>query len=373
MLYVDIPTLPEMRALITTRADACVSIFVSTTPRSQHVTASRISFGNLTKEALSQLEDAGFDKRRRTLIEEELIALADDDGFWEFQANSLAVLATPDSVRTFRLATQIKDTVEVSDRFHVKPLLRSIAFPQHAFVIALSEGAVRLVEIFADLPPAQVRIPDLPKSAADSANRASLNNLGQNTRLANAEGQKVLLRQYARKVDAALRGVLSGRETPLILAATDPLNSIFRAVNTYPAIAAKGIMTSPDRVSDSELADAARTVLDQQYIDEIDQAKQLFQTRLGQKRATTDIDAVARAATAGAIEFLFVDIDKIMPGAVGDSDGAISLAEAPSALSYDVIDEIAGRAILTGAKFVGVRHADVPNGAPIAATLRYPA
>ena len=46
------------------------------------------------------------------------------------QAHSLAVLATPDSVRTFRLATAITDMVEVSDRFHLKPLLRAIAFPQ---------------------------------------------------------------------------------------------------------------------------------------------------------------------------------------------------------------------------------------------------
>ena len=32
MLHVDIPTLPEIRALIAARADACVSIYVPTTP-----------------------------------------------------------------------------------------------------------------------------------------------------------------------------------------------------------------------------------------------------------------------------------------------------------------------------------------------------
>jgi hypothetical protein len=43
------------------------------------------------------------------------------------------VLATPDSVRTFRLATAVTDTAEVSDRFHLKPLLRAVTFPQSAF------------------------------------------------------------------------------------------------------------------------------------------------------------------------------------------------------------------------------------------------
>ncbi len=372
MLYVDIPTLPEIRALIAARADACVSIYVSTTPQTQHVKESRIAFGNLTKAALAQLDTHGFDKRRRALLEAELGALGDDDAFWRLQAHSLAVLATPDNVRTFRLATAITDTVEVSDRFHLKPLLRAIAFPQHAFVLALSENTVRLVEIFADLPPSPVRVPDLPKSAADAVGRASLNNLTQNTRIANAEGQKVLLRQYARQVDARVRPVLAGRETPLILIATEPLGPIFRAVNTYPALLAEGVSASPDRMSESELAGAVRPVLDDYYASQVDAATALFHERIGQHRATTDLRAVARAATFGAVELLLVDIDEVLPGTVDDTDGSVVLAEAAGAGSYGVIDEIVGRTILAGAKVLAVRREDMPDGAALAAILRYP-
>jgi len=371
MLYVDIPTLPEIRALHGVRADACVSIYLSTTPQTQDVKASRIAFGNLTRTALNQLEAAGFDKRRRALLEVELAALGDDDAFWRLQAYSLAVLATPDRVRTFRLATAVAESAEVSDRFHLKPLLRAIAFPQNAFVLALSENAVRLVEVFADLPPVTVRVPDLPKSAADAAGRASINNLTQNTRLANAEGQTVLLRQYARQVDAALRSILSGHETPLVLAATEPLAPIFRAINNYPALATEGISTSPDRLSDGELADAARQVLDRRYAAEIAAAKALFQTRLGQRRATTDIGVAARAATQGAVELLLVDIDHVIPGSVDEIEGAVTYSPAGAA-SYDVVDEIAGRAIVSGAKVLGVRRADIPEEAALAAILRYP-
>ena len=42
MLYVDIPTLPEFRALAARRADACVSLYLPTTPVSQETAASRI-------------------------------------------------------------------------------------------------------------------------------------------------------------------------------------------------------------------------------------------------------------------------------------------------------------------------------------------
>jgi hypothetical protein len=345
---------------------------VPTTPQTQHVGASRIAFANLCKSAVKQLEAAGLDKRRIAKLEAELAGLGEDDDFWSLQANSLAVLATPDSIRTFRLATAVSDTVEVSDRFHLNPLLRAIAFPQHAYVLALSENHVRLVEIFPDMPAATVRVPGLPVSAADAVGRASVNNLTQGTRIGNAQGQTVLLRQYARKVDAALRAVLSGRETPLILAATDPLAPIFRAVNTYPALLSAGLSASPDRISDAELAEAARTVLDGHYASETSSATEQFQTRLGQHRATTDLQAAARAATLGAVEMLLVDIDGAIPGTVDETNGSITFAKSAGAASYSIIDEIAGRAILSGAKVLAVRRDVMPNGASLAAILRYP-
>jgi hypothetical protein len=371
MLYIDLPTLPELRSLVSARADACVSIYIATTPQTQHVAASRIAYRNMVKAGLEQLEQIGLDKRRRAALDLELSALGEDDDFWRLQAHSLAVLATPDSLRTFRLATSITDTVQVSDRFHMKPLLRAIAFPQTAFVLALSENSARLLEIFPDAPPSLVRIQDLPKNAADAVGRASVNNLTQNTRIANAEGQTVLLRQYARKVDAALRGVLGGRDIPLILAATDPLGPIFRGLNSYPALLSEGITISPDRLSDEELASAARPVLDGHYNAQIHAAKELFHARSGARRATMDIGEVARAATNGAIEFLLVDIDHILPGTIGD-DGSVTPSSKDDANSYDIVDEIAGRAILTGATFLGVRQSDIPDGAPLLAILRYP-
>jgi hypothetical protein len=371
MLYVDIPTQAVLKQLISKRADACVSIYVSTTPQTQHVGASRIAFGNLVKSALQQLDDAKFDKRRRAVLEAEFAALQADDEFWRVQANSLAVLATADDLRTFRLATAVSEFVEVADRFYIKPLLRALAFPQHAFVLALSENATRLVEIFPDLPPARVRVHDLPESASNAVGRASINDLTQNTRLANAEGQTVLLRKYARMVDTAVSTALAGRRTPLILAATQPLAPIYRATNSYPHLLEDGITTSPDHRSDHELATASRTILDQQYAREVKDARALYETRFGQDRATSDLSRTARAATFGAIEELLVDIDHVIPGTLDEADGTLAIASKPCAASYDIIDEIAGRAFVSGAKVLAVRAADIPGGEPLAATLRY--
>lgn len=372
MLYVDIPTIPEFKALASTRTDACVSLYVPTTPVTQDTAASRIEFRNLTKAALAQLAEAGFDKRRAAAIGDQLAELAADDGFWRYQAMSLGVLATPESMRTFRLPNRLTAMVEVSDRFHLKPLIRAITFPHEAFVLALSEKAVRLVEVFADLPAQEIAIRDLPKDGAGEVKREANDKRSRRMSDRGAEGEKNLLRKYARQVDAALRPVLAGRDTPLVLAATEPLASIFRSVNTYPGLVEKAIATSPDRVGDAKLAEAVRPILDQIYARDVEAIKALFETRKGQGRATTDISVAARAATFGAIEQLMIDIDEVIPGTVDEADGRVTFAEGPSAKSYGIVDEIAGRALLTGARVLGVRKDDIPGREHLAAILRYP-
>ncbi|MFL5335080.1 MAG: hypothetical protein ACJ8H8_18270, partial [Geminicoccaceae bacterium] len=79
-----------------------------------------------------------------------------------------------------------------------------------------------------------------------------------------------------------------------------------------------------------------------------------------------------RYGTFGAIEALLVDIDEVVPGRIDEDTGAVTFVDAPGADSYGVVDEIADRALVTGARVLGVRKADIPGGAHLAAILRYP-
>jgi hypothetical protein len=371
MLYVDIPSISEFADLNRERADACVSIYLETTPLTQHADASRIALGNLAKEARHQLEAVGLDKRLLAPLMEHIDDLADDTEFWRHQANSLAVLATPDKLRTYRLANKLSPTVQVSDRFHLKPLLRAITFPNAAFVLALSENGVRVVEVFADLPAQTMKIDTLPKDAASSVGKSTLNDRAPVGRIQGAEGQNVRFRQYARQVDAALRPVLTGRTTPLILAATGRLDAVCRSVNSYPTLLIDSIKASPDRMTDAEIADAARPILDAYFETQIDQLKSLYDARAKQGRATTDISDAARAATYGAIEALLVDMDSVVPGTMDEETGVVTFADGADATSYGIVDEIAGRALASGARVLAVRKHDLPGGGELAAILRF--
>ncbi|HEX6459858.1 MAG TPA: hypothetical protein VF032_13140 [Thermoleophilaceae bacterium] len=369
-LHTDIPTQTEVEHLLAEQGGPRVSIYLPTTPITPEADAARIELKNLGAAAAEQLEDAGADRATMLEFRESLDELTDDEGFWAEQSHSLALFASAAGMRTFRLPNRLTSHVEVADRFYVKPLLRAVTFPQAAFVLALAAGSVRLVEIARDGPAFTVPVPGLPSDAASAAGKASIADRSPIRRLQGSEGQKVRLRQYARKVDQALRGVLTGLELPLILAAARPLDDIFRSVNTYPRLVDGGIAGNPENKSDDELAAEARSVLDQLYERELSAIRDRFGVAASRGLGSSDVATVARAATQGAVATLLVDIDEKMPGQLDEDTGAVTLSGDDHA-SYGVIDEIARRVMLTGGDVLAVRRDDVPDGAPLAAIFRH--
>ena len=365
----DIPTRDQVERLLAAREPSSVSIYLPTDPVSRG-DAERIELKNLAAEAVRQLRDVGAPRADVAAIEEELADLVDDDEFWRYQARSLAVLLTPSAATTFRLANNLTALVEVSDRFHLKPLLRAVTFPHTAFVLALSQNGVRVLEIAPDLEPAELRVADLPRDVASAVGKSSIRDRAPSGRLQGSEGQKTRMRQYARQIDQALRPLLSGLDVPLILAAVEPMDSIYRSVNTYPHLLAAGLAGNPDTDPAAELAERARRLLDEVYAADLQAIHDDYALRRTQRRASGDVADVARAATYGLVDTVLVDIDEVVPGQV-DESGAISLDAAGDAANYGVVDEIARRVWLNGGRVLAVRRQDVPGHGSVAAILRY--
>jgi hypothetical protein len=370
MLHIDLPTRADILRLTEVRAHPAVTIYLATTPVTQSAQADRIALKNLASEAVAQLTAADTPKRAIWPIEAALAEIHDDDGFWAHQANALAIFITPETVRTYRLPSKLQSAVHVSDRFHIKPLLRAVTFPHDAYVLAIGMGALRLIEVSADLPPHPVAVPNLPRDMSDALGRRSHGPKDRPGQTGESTSEHALMTRYAREVDTVLRPVLTGHETPLIIAAAEPMASIYRTVSSYSHTAAEVIPGSADHTPDHELAAAARAVLDRHYASQIDALKSLYDERAAQGRATTDIAQAARAATFGAVETLIVDMDVTVPGSI-DADGAVTFSDADDAETYGVVDEIVTRALHGGARIVAARKDDIPGGGTLAAVLRY--
>lgn len=371
MLHVDIPTQADLHALAERRAAAAVSIFLPTTPVAGEVSGDRIVLKNLTDEALAQLEAAGHPKRDVAAIADQLHALVEDDEFWRFQATSLAIYVTADGLTSYRVPNALVPMVEVSDRFHLKPLLRAVTFANTAYVLALAEGSVGLYAVTADHPATPVHIPDLPRSATDSLGRSSMGTRTESRRTDTSGGIRGMIGQYCRHVDRALRPWLSGKHVPLFLVADPTIGAIYRGMNSYPHLASFGLDRTPEEMSASDISAAVRGLLDRLHGEEVSALNEAFHERKGVGRATSDIAQAAHAASAGAIQTLLVDIDHNVPGTVDEDSGAVTFADAGSATTYGVVDEIARRALLTGARVLAVRTGDLPTDKPLAALLRW--
>jgi hypothetical protein len=391
MLHIDIPTLEEFKAFAQIKGETCVSLYLPVSPLVEHIRANRIAFRDLAREALSQLREGGTDKRKIADFEQRFHHLAglerdvqDEDKirklqrakpdafdtFWHYQANGLAVLSTSGLMRMFRLPDPPKPLAEVADRFHLTPLIKATTSPHDVFVLALAEESARLIHAFVNFPPVRLQIPDLPRNAEEATRRPSFHVRAPRRRLQNLEGEKVLLHKYVRKVEQAVHGALAGLNTPLVLAAEEPMASMFRSLNTYSRLADEMIEGNPDQVTDAELEGAAIPILDRLYSRELKAVIALYD-ELKPRRATTDVSYAAHAATAGAIEQLLVDLDAVVPGLVSDLDGSVTYSASDDAETYSVVDEVARRALSTGAKVMGARREELPDRAPLAAILRY--
>ena len=140
----------------------------------------------------------------------------------------------------------------------------------------------------------------------------------------------------------------------------------------YPHTASAVIAGSADDTADHVLAAEARKILDKIYAGEIQAFKDLYETRSAHGRATSDVAEAARAATFGAIDTLIVDMDASVSGHLADEDGAVTFDAEPDGVNSSVLDEIARRALASGARVIAVRSADLPAGGHLAAILRYP-
>ncbi|WP_067682283.1 baeRF11 domain-containing protein [Nocardia miyunensis] len=365
MLHTDIPTRGEILALVSTIEPWCVSVYTPTEVSTPTPDKNRVAFENQARRALEQVTD----KEARVALEEEFDDLIDDEDYWRYQSRTLVTLATPERTRTFRVPNRLEAATRVGDRFDIKPLLRTITFPQDAFVLALSENAVRLVEVTPDEPAQDVAVAGLPVSLTDHIAQPGMSR-SPHGRLQGTEGRKVRIRQFCRAVDHALRNVLSGRDVPLILAAAEPIASLYRSVNSYPGLLTEEIAGNPEHLSDADLATRARAVLDRHYAAELSELRAEFEQRRSDGRASADLSDIARAATYGTVHTLMVDIDTPIPGTVAE-DGSLTFATTGAAGAPGILDEIARRVLLSDGRVLAVRAADLPDGAHAAAVLRY--
>lgn len=367
MTHKDIPSRQDIESLASFRVPYSVSIYTPTGTVSADAERAKIEVKNQFRDAIAQLTEHGAPRSTVSRLESILDELLGDTFFWTYQAQSLAIFINDNLFDTYRLPNRIAATVDVADRFYIKPLMRTITFSQSAFVLALSKNSAKVVRVSADEPARDIDVPGMPVSLD------SFTNLDPSTRHSEDRGtldMTVFEQQYAAAVNKAVYPVVRDTKLPLILAAAEPLASAYRRSNSYKYLSEEMISGNPEALSNQALADRTRPILDSLYRTEVAEVTERFKSREAQFLGSKDLEIVARGAAMHAIETLMVDIDTRLPGYM-DDDGVVTVTPEDDASNYGVIDEIIRRALLVNARVYAVRADEMPDGAQVAATFRF--
>ena len=215
-----------------------------------------------------QLRAAHADRGAVSDVREALDALVEDDDFWAEQARSLAVFASPASLRTFRLPNRLTPpsrsaTASTSSRCCGRSASRRprSSWRSRPARCASSRSLAKDRRSRSTSPtcrptrPARRARPRSPTALRARGCRAPR---ARRSGCASSPGRST---RHCGRHHRARAAAHPRRDRPLA--------SIYRSLNSYPHLVERGIPGNPERTSDAELAADARTVLDEVYADEL--------------------------------------------------------------------------------------------------------
>jgi hypothetical protein len=380
-------TSDELKALSQRGEEPFISIFMPTRQAGPETRENSIRFKNLVKQAETQLVEKGFRTPEVREILKPLQDLINDHDFWQHQDEGLAVFLSPNLFRTYRLPLAFEELLITGDRFHLKPLMPLLSNDGLFYLLALSQGEIRLFEA-TRYTIQEIELEDMPKSQAEALQYDEpLKQLQFHTQTSGpasstlrsamfhghgvgTDEAKTNNLRFLQKVDAGLRRYLKG-EKPLVLIGVEYLLPIYQEANTYPYLISEGITGNPDDVKPEQLHEQAWPVIQPYFERTKQEAMAQYETLVHQGLASGDISQIVPAAHYGKIEKLFVAVDFQQWGQFDPDTNTLQLHDEPQAGDEDLLDLAAIQTLLNGGVVYAMEFMNVPGDTPVAAVFRY--
>lgn len=382
----DVLSRDDLELLVRQPRCPCVSLYMPTHRSGPETRQDPIRLKNLIRRAEERLVGTEIRQPDASEVLRPARELIQDEAFWRHQSEGLALFLRAGWFRCYRLALRFEETVVVSDRFHVSPLLPLLTGDGRFFVLALSENGARLLA-GTRFNVHVVNVPGLPAGVKDAlryddpqrelgSHAAERGGPGARVVLhgqgIGAEIQKERLGRYLQAVDGAVGGSLREQKAPLVLAGVGYVRAMYRDINTYPHLLEAGITGSPDRTSSEELHTRAWALVEPLFARDRETAAAAYREALGTGRATDSLEEVLTAAEAGRVDVLFVQTTGTH--GVSATDGRARDARADGKEERggpDLIEQAVVRTMLNSGTVYAVPEREMPDRVPVAALLRY--
>ncbi|MCC6717347.1 MAG: hypothetical protein IT555_05640 [Acetobacteraceae bacterium] len=363
----------------------CVSLYQPTHRTHPDNQQDPIRFRNLVKELELTLAQK-YPGRESASILRRFYDLAENGSFWNRALDGLAVFATAELFKVYRLQRSVREMAIVADSFHTKPLMRFLQSAGRYHVLGLNREQAVLFEGNRYVIDELELTSGFPQTAADALGLKE----GDPERMKRAHGRAgpglttrhgTDVRQdlvdneterFFRAVDEAVTEQCSRPSgIPLLLAALPEHHHLFRAVSRNPFLVADTIDTYPGALSLDKLRERAWQLLLPRYLERLSGLVEQFGAARAEERGGADLAEVARAAAAGRVATLLIEADRMIPGRFDPVSGAIAFAPPDDVGVDDLLDDVSEHALRAGGEVVIVPAERMPTDTGIAAIYRY--
>jgi len=377
-------TRERLKELVERQKGVCVSLYMPTHRTAAETQQDQIRFKNLLAEAEKALSDA-YPEGQKLL--EPARNLLEDNPFWQHQGDGLAVFLSPGEFQYFRLPISLEELVVVGGRWHLKPLISLLSGDGRFYVLALSQGEVRLFQCMR-YSVGEVALEGIPGSMAEALKyddperqvqfrTAAPTGSGKRAALFHGHGvgtddSKDNILRYFRQIDKGLRTLLGEERAPLVLAGVDYLFPIYREANTYANLLDKGITGNPEGLTEKELHRQSWEIVEPLFQQEEKEAAARYGQLTNTDQASADLKAIVPAAYYGKVEVLFVAAGVQQWGTFELEENVVSLHSKQDPGNEDLLDLAAIQTLLHGGTVYAVDQERVPDEeAALAAIYRY--
>jgi len=268
-----------------------------------------------------------------------------------------------------RLPTPVEDLAVAADSFHLKPVFRTAQLRRSYYMLVLRKAHADLVRVTADetkrVDRFSLELQGDRRADGDSEVRGSSRD---RLKIRRQRDIRSVMQILARQLDSYFQE----ERHPLLLAGGLRASQAFRAASTYPLILAR-TMTGHVEDIDTKSLVAMSTPIMEAYFCEVDRvALGRYRRAEAAGLGTTDLVAIAEAASQGRVQSLLISADRHVWGRFDGGTGEVEiLRDRMDATADDLLDDIAELVLRKGGYVTVLPSHEMPRAEPIAAVMRW--
>lgn len=267
------------------------------------------------------------------------------------------------------LPTPVSDLAVAADSFHLKPVLRCAQLRRNYYILAFRKKYADLLMATADGTRLVERIELFSRSVSNEAGiEGSARLVRDGLRIRRQKDLKASMTILNRQLETYWHG----ERMPLVLAGSHHNVEAFKVGCSYANVLERSVVGYVEDLDFKALTSVSEGVMQQHFAAVDAMAIVAFRKAEASGLASTDLTLIGEAVARGQVQSLLIAEDRHVWGHLNRSTGAVEvLGQRENAKADDLLDDLGELALLKGGHVTVLPSIEMPDGATIAAVLRW--